>query len=263
MDLERRFPNRKFLLVFHNGGVTRREPELLKLIKGCKFKTVNDFDPTVARGSFKNILFFFTKSVGWSLRVFLRALGLAAYANNDLQFRKLQPWLISLRGHYSNRYISKEVSDRISNELFADISISGYIISVGEVAVHFRLGDLVDLDSKKPISAERIAQGIAKSRLEIEEGRKILVLSDSPKLAIERLATCTQNIEFEAIDVPPRETIALLVEVITFVGSPSKISEWVAVFRGNSDQPRIVWLPIEMKAQMSKILGSGVEIHYF
>jgi hypothetical protein len=67
----------------------------------------------------------------------------------------------------------------------------------------------------------------------------------------------------EPVSLPPRETMAFLTHVPIFIGTPSKISEWVSLFRAYSTPEKPSWLPIQMKDQTLRTVGNRTSIHYY
>jgi hypothetical protein len=199
-----------------------------------------------------------------ALRFPFKSLGLVAEANTNSEFRSLKPWVISLRGHYSKRTISSDVSSLISKEFFRDVSISENNQWDSELAVHFRLGDLLHLESKKPLEVQSVVTGLQHARSSLSNAdSEIIVCSDSIDIAISKLGACFPDAKFASAQLPPRETVFLLMQASKFVGTPSKISEWVTVFRIHGGENQITWLPRQMESQMSRILGETQLIHYF
>jgi hypothetical protein len=263
LDLQRKFPSRRFIVIFHNGGVSQRDPELIGLLDTCEFKFVDDFKPKNDVPALRKIWSWFLISIGQLSRVLLRLLGFVARANSNSQFENLKPWLISLRGHYSNRLISKSVCDSIRSSLFADLIDFEAQHSKGIVGIHFRLGDLVNLQTKKPLDPQRIVDGLNSALPRINSQTGILVCSDSPTLAIDKISALMPALRFNPSVLAPRETIYLLSIVENFLGSPSKISEWVTLFRVHASPSCPTWLPIEMQAQIQIISGLSRQIHFY
>jgi hypothetical protein len=263
LDLQRKFPRRRFIVIFHNGGVSQRDPELIGLLDACEFKFVNDFKLKNDVPALRKIWSRFSNSIGRFSRLLFRLLGFIARANSNAQFENLKPWLISLRGHYSNRLISKSVCDSIRGSLFADFLDFEAQQSKVTVGVHFRLGDLVNLQTKKPLDPQRIVDGLNSALPRIYFHSEVLVCSDSPTLAIDKISALMPASRFNPSMLPPRETIYLLSNVEIFLGSPSKISEWVALFRVHSSPSCPTWLPVEMQTQIQIISGLSRQIHFY
>lgn len=262
LDLQKVYPNRCFKMIFHNGGVTLRTPELIPYLTNCQTKVVDDFYPT-SKPRLLAIKRNFQYVFGGIFKLLARMLGFISRSNTDYEFMKIKPWVTSLRGHYSNRHYSESSVNEIFGSFFANFEqeIDGNLTD--SFAVHFRLGDLVGLNSKSPLDSQKLAAGIDAAINANPYLNKVVICSDSPQLALEKLSPNFINIPMTTNPVPPRETIYFLTNSTVFIGTPSKISEWVAIFRQYLYPNSITWLPREMSAQMSKLLISSTTINYF
>ncbi len=264
ISLKERFPHRELEAVFHNGGVTQRESELNSYMAGIRKDFVRDY----VNISHNSLLTRFCSQLGalisGALRFPFKFLGLVAQANTNNEFGSLKPWVISLRGHYSKRTILPDVSSLISKEFFHHVSISDNNYRNSELAIHFRLGDLLHLETKKPLEVQSLVTGLRHARNSLSNAdSEIIVCSDSIDIATSMLGACFPDAKFAPAQLPPRETVFLLTQASKFVGTPSKISEWVAVFRVHGGENQITWLPRQMESHMSRILGETQLIHYF
>lgn len=264
ISLQEKFPRRRLVAVFHNGGVTKRESELNPYIQDIPKEFVRDYlsaseEKYISRSRKRLSLV----SLGL-LRIPLRALGFIAGANNDKDFSKLRPWVLSLRGHYSNRKISSQVSSIIENALFRNLSLQFLALDDAELAVHYRLGDLLHLKSKTPLDINTLVFGIMKAKMANQKLiSPMFVCSDSIEIAISNLSIHFQSKNLRPVYLKPRETIYFLMNVPFFIGSPSKISEWVTIFRVNSGKAFPTFLPQQMSTQLCAILDETELIHYF
>jgi hypothetical protein len=264
VSLQEKFPRRKITAVFHNGGVTLREPELEPYLHEFDKAVVQDYRNGL-EGNYLTRYRNYLKEIGFGLlRIPFRLLGFIASADNDDEFSKVKPWVVSLRGHYSNRRISRSVASRIENTFFREpISRNGQY-SLEGIAVHFRLGDLLHLGNKEPLKIENLALGIQKANAFMSKrGSAISICSDSLDTAKSSLEKQFPNEDFVRVHLAPRETINFLRGVSCFVGTPSKISEWVTIFRVNSGNSLVNFLPRQMYHQMGKILEETSLIYYY
>jgi hypothetical protein len=109
-DLRSQHPNRRISLVLHTSGVTLRKSELDAVADSSYFiSQVNDFQPiSVNKHGSKR---FSVISLKFLIKNFLIATKFICTGNTDLDFKKIRPWTISLRGHYFNRKISPSFFD--------------------------------------------------------------------------------------------------------------------------------------------------------
>lgn len=264
LDLKERFPQRNFCLVFHSGGVTKREPDLITLIDDCEFKVVDDFMDSSLKSYFARKASLFLQLFKWAYRFPVRKIGLIANANTSKEFNQIKPWVLSIRGHYSTRELSPRtiiyLADRIE-KVAEEKSIKSF--SPESIGVHYRIGDLVNLANKKPIESQRLASGLKRVILAHTGDFSIVICSDSPDLALNELTRHLPNVDSSTLNLNPMSTIQCLSEMRYFIGSPSKISEWVAMIRVMRKQEGQTLLPSEMKTQLTTTLGRTLAIQYF
>ena len=235
--LEIRFPNRKLKLIFHTGGVTKRLPDLEPLFTADQKGFVQDYlskeatneFATVARGSasgIKNALVKIGKRA-------LLATGFVASVNNEVEFSKIKPWVVSIRGHYSELKIDlstiKLMQDRAGNSnslLQFDLQQKP-----NQDVLHYRLGDLMSLAEKSPIDTKRIVNAIQETKAGTT--RALWVLSDSPSQAVELLQREDPEIRVKLDDgsLDAWQSLMAMSNAHTFIGTSSKLSIWAIIFR--------------------------------
>jgi len=264
ISLQDKFPKRRLIAVFHNGGVTKRESELDSYMHEFHKSIVHDYlNSSQKNCTVRNRIQMKQISFG-IFRIPFRLLGFISGANTDAEFSRLRPWVVSLRGHYSNRKITRGVSSKIGNAFFQETISVGNQSALAEMAVHFRLGDLLHLESKQPLKIERLAFGISQARKYMGiRNSPISICSDSVDIAKVTLEEQCPDERFVSIHLSPRETIYFLGKVSCFIGTPSKISEWVTIFRVNSGSSLVTFLPRQMNLQVNRILEDTSHIHYY
>ncbi len=263
-DLMERYPRRKFCLVFHSGGVTKREPDLITLIDDYDFKVVDDFRNSDLNSYFARKALLFLQFFKWAYRFPCRKIGLIGNANTSKELNQIKPWVFSLRGHYSTRNLSPSTIMSLANriEKLAGVeSLNG--LSRESIGIHYRIGDLANLANKQPIASQRLASGLKHVIIEHNGNLSILICSDSPDLALSELTRHVPNVDSSILNLNPLKTIQYLSEMKYFIGSPSKISEWVAMIRVTRKHEGQTLLPSEMKTQLITTLGGTLDIEYF
>lgn len=219
-----RFRLRSFRIVFHTGGVTKREPDLIELIpEDVEISIINDFLPSLETvsvqkivGSWRSIMQPMLKKISHKLKFVV--------SWEDFS-RGPSFWTVQIRGHYRFLKISLDslvcVSDRIFNSKFN--GDSGGISSSN--AIHFRIGDLIGLKGIiDPDSLESVMYEIqARNHL------KFQVLSDSEEIA----STYLSKVEIfpSAEGLNTWETIEIGYNSEVFVGTLSKVSYWIVILR--------------------------------
>lgn len=237
IDLRKRFARRDVKLIFHTGGVTYREPEILSLLGGISYEVVEDFTsdtqaaytPLFHIGGFKKIFV--------SLMVIC---GFLARADSDREFRNVKPWVRTLRGHYSYRSQSEATIRIMFSRLF-----DSELVKSEFVGIQYRLGDLTTLASKSPIEVERIADVFHRN---FNEGQKVKIYSDSTSEAVFRLNS--QRVQGVGVEADSFETIVDLSHAENFIGTSSKISFWVVILRSVLGNNSGIYMPIENRGQL-------------
>lgn len=225
-DLSQKFRRRGLQVVLHTGGVTRRVPEILDLFPSIQYRFHDDFKIGVHKVSGGK------ETSGWNSIILLKIKRLlirchfVALCNNDEETLRVRPWTVAIRGHYSYRRIGKDFLYMLRDSLPMN-TLSESQLSV--CSIHYRLGDLLSVEGKSPISAEDI-------RLEyfrVNETKKFsqtFVYSDSSIEAKLRIS----NFVAQNLYTPEVKTLTVIVNSIQssyFIGTSSKISFWIASVR--------------------------------
>jgi hypothetical protein len=269
--LQVKFPNKKFKLVFHTGGVTKRLPDLESLFTKSEKDFVQDFESSgnsiSSKSPNKKLGSTIKKSFTRPIKQVLISTGFVASANNETEFSKLKPWAISVRGHYSELRIDLETILLMKTR--AESSGSNFSINVKQNkdldVLHYRLGDLLSLAEKSPIKTKRITNAI----LEAKAGttRDVWVLSDSPSQAVELLQREDQEIRVKLDDgsLDAWESLIAMSNANIFIGTNSKLSIWAIIFRALLLQEAPSYISTEVKhhvvANLADAERSGVNFY--
>ena len=259
--LEIRFPNRKLKLIFHTGGVTKRLPDLEPLFTADQKGFVQDYlskeatneFATVARGSASGIKKALVK-IG---KRALLATGFVATVNNEVEFSKIKPWVVSIRGHYSELKIDpstiKLMQDRAGN--------SNSLLQFdrqqkpNQDVLHYRLGDLMELAEKAPNSTKSITAAITVAGLGV--ARELWVLSDSPQVAIDLLHKENPQLRLKLDDgnLNAWQSLMAMTNASTLVGTSSKLSIWAMIFRAYFSETALTYIPAQVQHHAQANLG--------
>lgn len=159
--------------------------------------------------------------------------------NNEVEFRKLRPWSLSARGHYS--YITPSEEELIY--LLQILGISQEITSSrpkGIISVHYRLGDLMYLEQKtyvNPLQIEKIVQDLPRSYI-------LHIYSDSSAEILK--STLPRNLFYRTttlMNLDLRSTFLNCIDSEYFIGTNSKISLWIAYFKIYLNPKSRIFLP--------------------
>ncbi len=117
------------------------------------------------------------------------------------------------------------------------------------------------LDKKKPIAQDRLISGFNLLEQEVVS-KKIVVFSDSLDQAFD-LLSFIPNLYVPESKLSALDTISALNSTSKFMGTPSKITEWVVLMRLTLLPKPHVWVPREMKMQFQRITTKHHLINYY
>lgn len=250
-QLKIKYPSKEIQIILHNSGVTRRESAIGFLSNKFSITNVNDYaQPKNSRISLN--------SKDLQLRIFVKSLldrlGFVIYSSNRNTIARVKPWTLALRGHYAHDTVPVSILlsiiDQIGThkELRFDIPKSAQ----QNLGIHYRLGDLLNMDDKTYILPDTLGKFIVNNVNNYHQ-KVISVYSDDPTVAKNYLGSyLPQNAKFIHKDI--WDTLKELVNQDLFIGTNSKISLWVALFRKSQDPNSYVALPRTMSKELEKIL---------
>ncbi len=227
-DVQQKFPKRKIRMILHTGGVTHRTPEVTSLFPQWTYEFVDDFEKVSSSGSIKNL----TRKIGFATRIrglikrLIFGLGIAASCDSNEDFEKVRPWLFFVRGHYSYRTINPNFLSALNHRIHQDLPA---LDLTNSCAIHYRLGDLLALKEKGPISSTVLVSeffNLAKGY----DFDRLLIFSDSPNEA-KGSFELVDNIEVVAPNVATVQVIAYSTDARFFIGTSSKVSFWISGIR--------------------------------
>jgi hypothetical protein len=226
-DLKLKYPKRRIKLVLHTGGVTKRLSEL-DFIRDIDFEIlqINDFYTQDKRYKNQdNLIKVRLKSL---LTKIVYSLNFIVSANSNLDFNKVRPWTVSIRGHYFNRTVSTGFYSYLLKHI--DLEEKHPNLSQIKIAIHYRMGDLLTLTEKSISPANKIIDAI-KQVQKMHNNLKIYVYSDSPQIAKETLFNAGLTDKFEVKDLPTIDVIRACIDANYFIGTGSKVSLWIINIR--------------------------------
>lgn len=233
LDLKKSFPSRCSVLKLHTSGVTSRVSEIDSIFPEFSIDQISDFSLGGNESRFLKCNFFliFKKFFSSLANKLFHYFGFINNCNTDAAFAKVRPWIIGTRGHYAHRKISISSLSFLSERL---TSFSDQNVQMNEkneiLAVHYRLGDLISLDNKNPVSVQGLSSEIQRF-VQTWKPTKIIIYSDSPETAGRNLGSFNLGAQLEARDLPAPEVIREACNAKYFIGSNSKISFWIVGLR--------------------------------
>ena len=245
-DVQIKFPNKRVRLVLHTSGVTERGNELTFLSGSVQITEISDFSSLVDSKVDPRISPRFIRLFKRFSRRVLLITGLVAEANTNSGFNRIRPWTRQLRGHYSTRTISQEAASIMLETIQSSGDLESIISSEGDdnnLSLHLRLGDLISLETKSPVSFESLNFQVEMALQKYPAISTLQVASDSLEFALKSLQNHFKRIHVIGISDSALSVIFLFQNARVFLGSNSKISVWVAIFsicRGRSQE---IYLP--------------------
>ena len=255
-QLSKKYPLRRQLIVLHNGGVTKRIPEIYSLFPELKYIEINDF-PRFEENPFKNSPNVLALPFRNFSRFIAKVSGFVAQ-ENDSQTSTTKPWTLSVRGHYSHRAVSEGFLSILLERLEMN-SQNDLATGSQQVVLHYRLGDLIDLPTKNFISSVRIS----KLLMSFSEFKEVGVFSDSPNIAVNLLSAQDSKIHFRECSLSAPDTILAATKSHIFVGTNSKISFWIAMLRVNNEPLRKSFLPFEFRTMIATLTGKNKGCEFY
>jgi hypothetical protein len=163
------------------------------------------------------------------LKKFLYHFNFIVLANSNLEFNKVRLWTVSTRGHYFNR----EVTASFYSYLLKHIGVEKNPIKhyQFEIAIHYRMGDLLTLGTKSITPTSKIMNAIRQAKNDIDIDFDITVYSDSPEIAQETLFRAGLTNGFVVRDLPTIDVIRACIGADYFIGTSSKVSLWIVNIR--------------------------------
>lgn len=226
-DLKVKYPIRKIKLVLHTGGVTKRLSEL-DFIRNIDFEIIQINDFSVQDKGDKNHNNLIKVRLKSLLSKVLYSLNFIVAANSNLDFDKVRPWTVSIRGHYFNRTVSTEFYSYLLKHIKLDEKHPN--LSQIKIAIHYRMGDLLTLTEKSISPVNKIIDAVKQVQKK-QNNSKIYVYSDSPQIAKETLSNAGFTGEYVVSDIPTIDLIRSCVGADFFIGTGSKVSLWIVNIR--------------------------------
>jgi hypothetical protein len=262
-SLQLRYPNRKFVLVFHTSGVTRRLPEILNYLPENSSVLVDDYQ--------SNLNFSIHRKNKISVRAralrlfkpFISPILINSKFDGNLDSASICFWTLAIRGHYSANRIDDETLQIIASKLgLIKKPLNSHPIPQVMV-IHVRLGDLLELTSKFPTDLTLTAAQIAKIT-EFNDYSSVRLHSDSPEIAETMLSDfLSQRLEIVQNE-NPLDALLDFVRGDCFVGTSSKLGVWAAIFRSYLNKPH-TYLPSNLEQSNRILMGleKSLTVNYY
>lgn len=241
--ISRLFPKRKTHLIFHTSGVTRRTLEVSpQLLSQFRIEIVDDF--TESLSDTKNETSPAFAKVKLLITRFLAKFGVLSRLNTEVEFLNLRGFIFDVRGHYS--LISLRTEEVVWVLTCLGLS-EKQADNNSDVSLHYRLGDLLQISEKGPISDERVNIVLR----QVQGSTRLHIFSDSAEDEIAKRIDPT--LRFLSLNVEQAHTLKVISECLScrvFIGTNSKISLWIAIFRQHLLVSGLTYMPKELTRQL-------------
>jgi hypothetical protein len=178
-DVKSKFPKKKFILIQHTSGFTHRSAELDFLdLDFINVKEIEDFDL-----EFRSSQSSSDKSIKFRtyIKYLLNLTGFYLFEEHLSKKTKIYNWTLAVRGSYSNIDLDKKLLEFLVS-MFKSSS-NKTTVSPNTLAIHYRLGDLLNLSSKSHLYPTQFSFALDK-----DINNKVwTIFSDSPEIAIAEL----------------------------------------------------------------------------
>ncbi len=243
---------RKITLVLHSSGVTQRHSEINHLSGRIHIENIYDFSDSA-----QSIDSVDTKSGISRLRrgliFILSTLQLVIFSDT---FERIRPWTFQIRSHYSHRPLSNHTLTLMISTLreFSSVSINN-TDSSARTAIHYRLGDLLTLDNKTFVPAERVVLALEKiNGRGVQGDTTVDVFSDSPAVAFDKLSKQNRSFQFNSVDCSSWDLMVKLLKYPNFIATNSKIGILVTLLRQIESSNLMTFVPKELESTFNFLL---------
>ena len=259
IKLKRLYPESDVQLIHHTGGVTYRNFELPgnfpKPIKIINDK-VNRSEQNISSFRLRLLLSKYLKNT-------LLRIGVVKNFNSDLDFDRVSKKTLQIRGHYSYLKLEDFEIESILKLLRNASQLPENFHNL-DLVIHYRLGDLTDLDIKKAPTDIESLKSIMKNITSGKKFKSVLVMTDTP----EQAKLNFKDIKFNKIyyeQNTPLNTILIGTFSKKFIGTNSKLSIWISILRSHLfNGERETFMPKNLQLNLEKILEiKAKQIFYF
>ena len=240
------YPRKRIILVLHTGGITARNSEIDFLSNKINLLKVDDYragsNDKQSHTTDSNSIFNFVKA------------SIKPLANNfrfvitdDKKVLKVKFWTFSVRCTYTSNILRKQDIVHMADIL----GITSNSAEQNFTGVHYRMGDLPTLKPSALVpldSISKIINDLIKAGAVID---KVRIYSDS--IIDNSNLQLPKEIDSEWKSVDTLQTISELSKAQYFIGTSSKVSLWVAIFRWALNTAGNVYLPSSIMNQFDQL----------
>jgi hypothetical protein len=261
LELEAKYPSRKFTIVCHDNGVTRRSSEISSFFPGSVISVEDYAQSKQFEDGVRHSFAVNGKRIVRNLLVkLLRLFSVVLDGDQACGLAKVRFWTLQVRGHYSERKLDESALLQIRNMISRASRVQTFDSGSQNLFFHYRLGDLLTLQEKSPISSDRVL-GVLQD-LHSRIGSRIELFSDSPDKANDLLAAGNFPVDV-ARDINALDTLWILINSHYFVGTNSKISIWAVILNDKLSSKLESYLPYELQHHVIANIGTLRNLKYY
>ena len=241
------YPRKRIILVLHTGGITARNSEIDFLSNRINLLKVDDYRAgsihKQSRASTSKPKFYFLKVFIKSLANYFRFV-----ITDDKKIFKVKFWTFSVRCTYTSNVLRKQDIVHMAEIL----GITSSSLEQNFIGVHYRMGDLPSLKPSALVpldSISKIVNDLIKAGTVID---KVMIYSDS--IVENSNLQLLREIDSEWKSVDTLQTISELSKTKYFIGTSSKVSLWVAIFRLCLAVPGSIYLPVNIASNLNHLI---------
>ena len=240
------YPRKRIILVLHTGGITARNSEIDFLSNKINLLKVDDYragsNDKQSHTTDSNSMFNFVKA---SIKSLANNFGFVI--TDDKKVLKVKFWTFSVRCTYTSNILRKQDIVHMADIL----GITSNSAEQNFTGVHYRMGDLPTLKPSALVpldSISKVINDLVKAGAVID---KVRIYSDS--IVENSNLQLPKEIDSEWKSVDTLQTISELSKAQYFIGTSSKVSLWVAIFRWALNTPGDVYLPSSIMNQFDQL----------
>ena len=234
LSVKQLWPWKRVILVLHTSGVTFRGDEITSFLpKNIDYEIVDDYAEKTKPVERKRKVKFFTYVLDFT--------GLTIFPSLKSEISRVRPWTTSSRSSYTLNLIEDDTLIKLEEVIYSQTSLTTHLLGV----MHYRLGDLLVIQ-KGHIDPYLLRKVIMRTGV-----NDWLIHTDSPAEAKELLSG--SGFRKLHISFPSSSSIQVLrdgIESKTFIGTNSKLSLWISIFRCFMTLPN-TFMPLTLKETLS------------
>jgi hypothetical protein len=254
--LSKKFPSRGVKLVIHTSGVTRRQVEIEPFLSNLSVNVIDDFKKTKFTSGKEYKIYkeidYLLSFIRRLISNILSQLGFISVLDSIQEYSNIKPWVVSVRGHYTKVPIATEHLSRLKH-FFEKSDLVNLEDFHQSITIQYRLGDLLNLNSKSFIKPKTVLD-IVSAKMNVLDKSQVNILTDSPKEAMRLLDSNFKG--WKVTSFPPIETIHACMNSRFFIGTNSKLSFWIAIFRAIDCKNSLI--PITFRENLRCVVGNEI-----